>query len=392
MPLPEQSNQQVLIMVNYGYQAELESPQQLLQHYFMLGSWLASCQKLGAKVFLFQRFHSDHQLESGGIKYFFIQDDLPPRPRPYHICRRFHLGIKQTLAATAINTRQEASAVCVHLHSLLFPLCSRHLQKILGQNIKWVVQHHAEQPNSTWLKIFSPWVNKYVDAFLFSNKTLALDWIKTKAVKAKQVFEVMECSSNCRPLEQATARKVLQLQGFPLLLWTANLDKNKDPLTILTAFAAFKRLYPQSRLTMLFRNNPLLAEVKEKIAADDTLTQGVSLLGQIDYQDISAYYSAADIFVQGSQHEGSGIAVLDALACGAIPVVTDIPSFNTLTGNGSVGALWPCGDDRALLQALVKMMTKNLPQERAACMAFFQRHWSQDKIAAKAMEVYFDAG
>jgi len=391
MSLPQQSSQQVLIMVNYGYQDELNSPKQLLQRYFMLGSWLASCQQLGAKAYLFQRFHSDHHLEYNGIDCYFIRDRLPAKPRPYHISLRFHQRIKQTLTAAGIHIRRGTSAVCVHMHSLLFPLCCRHLQKILGQPIKWVLQHHAEQPEGVWLKIFSPWANKYIDGFFFSNKVLARDWIKTKAVKAKQVFEVMECSSNCAAQEQAEARKALQQHGSPLLLWTANLDENKDPLTILSAFTAFRQLYPQSRLLMLFRFSPLLEKVQEKIAADSDLSSSVSLLGQVGYQEISAYYSAADIFVQGSHREGSGIAILDALACGAIPVVTDIPSFNTLTGNGSVGALWPCGDDQALLQALLALMAKDLPKERAACIELFQRCWSQEKIAAKAMEVYFDA-
>ncbi len=61
---------------------------------------------------------------------------------------------------------------------------------------------------------------------------------------------------------------------------------------------------------------------------------------------------AADLFVLGSHREGSSFALIEALATGLTPVVTDIPSLRALTGNGAVGALWPCGDAGALDDAL----------------------------------------
>jgi hypothetical protein len=50
--------------------------------------------------------------------------------------------------------------------------------------------------------------------------------------------------------------------------------------------------------------------------------------------------AAADLFVSGSQREGSGTALLESLACGLPPIVTDIPSFRMLTCDGRIGALW----------------------------------------------------
>ena len=46
---------------------------------------------------------------------------------------------------------------------------------------------------------------------------------------------------------------------------------------------------------------------------------------------MAAFYSAADLFVVGSHHEGSGYSLMEACACGAMPVVTDIPTFRLLT-------------------------------------------------------------
>src|SRR3546814_6941979 len=41
------------------------------------------------------------------------------------------------------------------------------------------------------------------------------------------------------------------------------------------------------------------------------------------------------------------------ISCGATPVVTDIPAFRALTGDGAIGRLWPPGDAVRLAEALV---------------------------------------
>jgi len=68
---------------------------------------------------------------------------------------------------------------------------------------------------------------------------------------------------------------------------------------------------------------------------------------------VQSLMRAADLFVTGSRGESCGYAVLEALACGLLPVVTDIPSFRVLTDGGRVGHLWPCGDAARLGEALV---------------------------------------
>ena len=82
------------------------------------------------------------------------------------------------------------------------------------------------------------------------------------------------------------------------------------------------------------------------IARDPRLAARVRVVGAVAASQMAAYYSAADIFVSASHREGSGYAAIEAMACGAVPVLTDIPSFRVLTANGRVGALWQQGQPR----------------------------------------------
>jgi glycosyltransferase involved in cell wall biosynthesis len=78
----------------------------------------------------------------------------------------------------------------------------------------------------------------------------------------------------------------------------------------------------------------------------------VHLLGKVAHGEVETLMQAADVFVSGSRGESCGYALLEALACGTTPVVTDIAPFRALTGDGTVGRLWPPGDPRQLARAL----------------------------------------
>jgi glycosyltransferase involved in cell wall biosynthesis len=101
---------------------------------------------------------------------------------------------------------------------------------------------------------------------------------------------------------------------------------------------------------------------------------------------MAAYFSAADLFIVGSHHEGSGYAVIEALACGAMPVVTDIPTFRRLTGNGEAGVLWTPGDARSCASAIRRAASQPIAREQI--VAHFGRHLSWDAIGSRALEIY----
>jgi glycosyltransferase involved in cell wall biosynthesis len=99
---------------------------------------------------------------------------------------------------------------------------------------------------------------------------------------------------------------------------------------------------------------------------------------------------AADLFVLGSHREGSGYSLIEALACGLPPVVTDIPSFRSLTGAGTVGRLWPCDDPYALRDAIRSVAACADSEMRAAVRAHFDLELSIDSVGLKLAAMYED--
>jgi glycosyltransferase involved in cell wall biosynthesis len=119
------------------------------------------------------------------------------------------------------------------------------------------------------------------------------------------------------------------------------------------------------------------------------LSPRVRLLGKVPHARIEQLMRAADLFVLGSHSEGSGYAVLEALACGLPPAVTDIPAFRSLIGTGgTVGRLWPCGDPGRLSDAIVSLASQPQPLRRSAVRAHFDRELSFDAVGRKLTAAY----
>lgn len=370
-----------IIIVNYAFDPTDKTPNDLLRHYFSLSAWAESLAQAGAKVTVFQRFLEASTLIQDGVTYHFIADRWGSRLRGWQIPGVLHRQIQ-----TVIH-RQEPTVV--HVNGLLFSLQIRHLRASLPRACGLVAQHHAEVPWPTTQRRLQRWALAGVDGFLFTNLDLAVPWLKSGVIISPElVYPIMETSSPLEFQPKATARAKTGLRGQPIIFWAGNLKPNKDPLTILSGFERVLADTPTARLYMAYRYDDILPQVQAHIARSDALSNAVTLLGAIPYAEIAAYYNSADIFVQGSAIEGSGIALLDALACGVTPVVTDIPAFRTITANGEIGHLWPVGDVDGFTTALRAAISRLDQEQPHIVRRFFETHWHFSVLGQKALQVY----
>jgi len=157
---------------------------------------------------------------------------------------------------------------------------------------------------------------------------------------------------------------------------------------VLSAFQILFNGCKNARLYMVYSGEQLLGDVKKKISDSDVLKDRVKLLGKIPHEEMDAYYCSADYFVLGSHYEGSGYALSEALRCGCIPIVTDIPSFRMMTNDGQLGALWQPGNSNSFVEAMNFILSKSLDDERKACIDFFDKNLSFDAIAETTLAHY----
>lgn len=205
-----------------------------------------------------------------------------------------------------------------------------------------------------------------------------------------KVYEVPESTCRFTPMDRDEARRATRIDGDPCLLWVGHLNPNKDPLTVLDGLALAARQLPGLQLWCCYGQAPLLEEVRARVDGDPLLAGRVHLLGAVPHAEVEQLMGAADFLVGGSHREGSGYAVIEALACGLPPLVTDIASFRALTAGGAVGRLWPRGDARALCQALLQLLAQPQAALHAAARRQFEVALSPAALGGKLRATYSD--
>lgn len=111
------------------------------------------------------------------------------------------------------------------------------------------------------------------------------------------------------------------------------------------------------------------------------ISDRVNLLGF--KPDTRQYLLAADAFVLASHSEGMPNAILEAMACEKMVVVTDIDGNNELVSNADSGLLCIKSDERDLAQKMLQTM--NMEQQERQKFArngrkYIEEHFKQEKV------------
>jgi glycosyltransferase involved in cell wall biosynthesis len=371
-----------IVHVHFDYDSSVQTERQLLEKYYTVTGWAEALKRKGANVVVINRFHKDGFLEENNVQYYFMRDSLPPKLRAWHLPFKFFQKIK-TLDADVI-----------HLHHLSLALQTYILRGLLKTKTAVIIQHHGGPAPGKFKKIIYGLMNSVADGYFFTDITQGKEWFKGRREFAK-IMPIMEGATffdfSDRNSVKANRNDDLQKvasNNSPVFLWAGNLIIRKDPLTVLEGFQELFTNYNKGTLFMIYREGQLLEQVRQKINDSVVLRERVHLIGHVSHPEMESFYNNADYFVLGSHAEGSGYALSEALSCGCVPIVTNIPSFRMMTNNGQLGALWNPGEKNSFVQAAIKAMNKKLPNEAQACINFYRQNLSFDAIAQTAIEHY----
>jgi glycosyltransferase involved in cell wall biosynthesis len=151
----------------------------------------------------------------------------------------------------------------------------------------------------------------------------------------------------------------------PVILFCGKLSPRKRPLDLCEAVKALAQ-----DVNVLFVGDGVLAD---EVRA--CLTSGTgAITGFVNQSELPAYYHAADIIVLPSEWEPWGIVINEAMAAGALPVVSDRVGAGPDLVLG-VGEVYPCGDVARFADALDRALAlANDPGTRDRVQQHAARH------------------
>jgi glycosyltransferase involved in cell wall biosynthesis len=374
-----------IVHVHFDYDNSFQTERDLLEKYYTVTGWAEALQRNGADVVVINRFYKDSFLEENNVQYHFIQDSLPPKLKAWHV----PLKLFQKIKALDVDV--------IHLHHLSLALQTYILRSLLKTKTALIIQHHGGPSPGKITKIIYDLLNRAADGYFFTDNDQGKQWFKRRREFAK-VMSVMEGATFFDFAERNSEKTAVRnrndnpqktpINNSPVFLWAGNLIARKDPLTVLDGFQDLFSKNNRGTLFMVYRDGQLLEQVRQRINGSAILRERVHLIGDVLHREMESYYYNADYFVLGSHAEGSGYALSEALSCGCVPVVTDIPSFRMMTNNGQLGALWNPGNKNSFVEAATKAMNKNLGTEAQACINFYRQNLSFDAIAQTAIGHY----
>lgn len=270
----------------------------------------------------------------------------------------------------------------VWIQGLKHPLQLLALKLTLGRYTKIIVQHHGEKPFKGWRQRFQKMADKFIDAYLFTSKGNAKEWIDCNIIgNTGKCHEVLEASTYFTKKIKQESLKKTKMQGNNNFLWVGRLNANKDPLTVLAGFQQYLKESHDAKLYMIYQTEELLAEVKKAIQSNELLANAVYLVGKVPHEILPYWFSAADFFISGSHNEATGYALIECMACSCIPIVTDIPPFRKLTADGQYGFLYQPGNADSLTNTFRQLNKINKEALTQAISSHFNANLSFHAIA-----------
>ena len=246
----------------------------------------------------------------------------------------------------------------------------------------FTASYHGGKPRpSPWLQPVQGRILARCTKVFFTTPVHAREWLTTGLLREHQIVACMEVSSNFMPADRSESRARTGMRGHPVLAWNARLHPIKDPLTALKGFSLIRKGWPNARLYMIHYTNEMQAEIRHMIASDPALADGVEMRGLIPPAAVEGFLNSSDFLIQTSIQEVAGYSVLEAMSCGVIPIITDIPSFRAMTDEGRSGFLFPIGDHQRMAEQALAIDLGEIERLSRKVREFFVERLSYDAIA-----------
>ncbi len=256
--------------------------------------------------------------------------------------------------------------------------------KLFHSPSRLVVLHHAERPAKHPLKRSLQRKAFYNLKALFVSEDQARTFYSRRVLTPGNIKEVMECSTNFKPTSP------LHFKGKWKCLWVGRLDHNKDPLTVIRAVALLKTRGVEMHLQMVYssgRLEPIVLKTIQELG----LSSYITLRGHKTHKQLENMYRESHLFIAASHYEGSGVAACEAMACGCVPILTNIPSFKKMTRNGEGGFLYEPSQYMQLFEIISNLTEEEWLSKRSKALSIFEEDLSFKAIKTRYEEILEEA-
>jgi Glycosyltransferase len=122
----------------------------------------------------------------------------------------------------------------------------------------------------------------------------------------------------------------------PFLLSVGRLETRKNFVRLIKAFAKGRHKYGWKH-TLVLVGEPAYGYYEiESVIKEEGIKDFVNITGYVKEEELTCFYSLADVFVYPSLYEGFGFPPLEAMKCGCPVVVSNVTSLPEVVGDAGI--------------------------------------------------------
>ena len=193
-----------------------------------------------------------------------------------------------------------------------------------------------------------------------------------------------------------TLRTKLNLGPGPVVYSPRAFTPTYNQLAIAKAIPKVLQVIPECRFLFQrraeFHMPEYEAEVQESLERQG-VDRAVRILPPRQYEDMPTYYALADVLVSVPSHEGMPRSVLEAVACGAFPIVSDLPALREWITDGENGLILSSVEPKQIAEAILYALSHKSMTQKAAQInrEIVERRWSYSFWLRRLDELYREA-
>ena len=222
-------------------------------------------------------------------------------------------------------------------------------------------------------------------AIITPSETVKREVCEHLSVSEAKVFAIPEAARACfYPAPSSVTEPVRQRLGIQpeFILFVGTVEPRKNLLTLARAFEQIEK----SQLVIAGQKGWLSDDLMAYLEKSE-IRDRVLFTGHLSDDDLRALYSSCRVFVYPSLYEGFGLPLLEAMACGA-PVVTSNVGAIVETVGDAARLISPT-DANALAQAITALLDDTSEREhRSAAGIEHAKKFSWERTAAATWKVY----
>jgi glycosyltransferase involved in cell wall biosynthesis len=257
-----------------------------------------------------------------------------------------------------------------------------------------LVWYHSEVLRPAWKYrlMYRPFLRRVLDRadrIVVSSPKVAEHAEELQAYRRKCAFIPYGVELERFQLTESTATRAkairLRHKG-PLVLFVGRLVPYKGVSVLIEAMTG------TDATALVVGGGPLGGALRAQ-ARLSGVDERVVFAGEVDDQELLAFYHACDMFVLPSitHAEAFGMVQIEAMACGKPVICTDLPSgVPWVNQHEETGLVVPPGDARALREAITRLGSDALLRNRmgAAARLRVEREFTAERMAGRTVSLY----